>query len=96
MGTVIIEYEGRVLTTVDEQAVDLSLSFDEDITSITRIVGLDRLVNIKELCLNGNKIERIEGLDKFMNLECLYLESNQIVKIEGLENLVHLKRLRLG
>jgi Leucine-rich repeat (LRR) protein len=35
---------------------------------ITKIEGLDNLVNLRELKLCGNNITKIEGLDNLVNL----------------------------
>jgi hypothetical protein len=110
MGEVIIEYEGLVLARVDEQVEDLVLK-GRGITSITRIKGIGRLVNLKSLDLSSNEIQlvalkklrlrsnqiqRIEGLDNLTELDLLDLGSNQIKKIEGLDHLVNLFSLNLA
>jgi len=63
---------------------------------IKEIKGLDYLINLKELYLEGNQITEIKGLDKLENLELLDLRSNKIEEIKGLENLKRLKTLRLA
>ncbi|MEA5260149.1 TIR domain-containing protein [Arcicella aquatica] len=62
---------------------------------ITKIEGLDKLVNLSQLSLSGNKITKIEGLDKLVNLSQLSLSDNEILKIEGLDTLVNLSGLRI-
>nr|MDO8113093.1 hypothetical protein [Candidatus Sigynarchaeota archaeon] len=57
MGTVIIEYEGRVLATVDERIEKLDISQKPGITSTSRITGIDRLVKLKKLDLKNNQIQ---------------------------------------
>lgn len=63
--------------------------------SITKIEGLDNLINISKLYLNSNQITKIEGLDNLTNISILYLNSNQITKIEGLDNLINISELAL-
>jgi len=63
---------------------------------ITKITGLETLVNIKWLDLSFNLIEKIEGLDNLVKLTDLSLYSNRIVDLSGLENLRDLNILSVG
>ena len=63
---------------------------------ITRITGLETLVNITWLDLSFNLIEKIEGLDKLAKLTDLSLFSNRIVELSGLDNLPELNILSVG
>ena len=47
---------------------------------ITKIEGLDKLVNLQVLNLACNQISKIEGLDKLVNLRELDLRKNNIPK----------------
>ena len=63
---------------------------------ITRIQGLDDLVNLEWLDLSFNLIEKIEGLDKLSKLTDLSLYKNRIGVVAGLSNLHELEVLSLG
>lgn len=65
------------------------------IDNISDIIGLQKLVNLKELYLWNQRIKEIKGLENLRNLEILNLRGNQIEKISGLENLSDLKELIL-
>jgi len=62
---------------------------------ISKIEGLEKLINLNVLWLNYNQINKIEGLEKLSHLNVLRLNSNQISKIEGLEKLINLNILDL-
>ncbi|XP_054841623.1 leucine-rich repeat and coiled-coil domain-containing protein 1 isoform X3 [Eublepharis macularius] len=63
---------------------------------ISRIEGLDHILNLHHLDLSSNCIRRIEGLSSLANLHTLNLSCNLITKIEGLEKLFSLSRLNLS
>jgi len=63
---------------------------------ISRIEGLNHLVNLKIISLQSNRITKIEGLDCLVNLEELYLSHNGIQVMEGLKKNEKLKILDLG
>lgn len=55
---------------------------------------LYRLINLKSLKINNNKLEKIEGIGSLENLEELILESNNIKEIpKEIKNLTKLKKL---
>ncbi|MFA7070381.1 MAG: leucine-rich repeat domain-containing protein, partial [Sulfurimonas sp.] len=87
MKMIEIKYEGRILKKVPEDQNYLYLPIN-DIKKISKIEGLDKLVNLNELDLSYNKISKIEGLEKLVNLKVLCLSYNKISKIEGLDKLV--------
>ena len=68
---------------------------------ISKIEGLETLVNLTSLYLHENCIEKIEGLEKLINLCNLNLSDNCITTIENLnscqklQNLL-IKRNRIG
>ena len=62
---------------------------------ISKIEGLDSLLNLSELDLSDNRILKIEGLDSLWNLSKLNLDRNLISKLEGLDTLVNLSELNL-
>ena len=64
---------------------------------ITKLFGnkIDGFINLKNLYLDGNKIQEIKGLN-FPNLEELNLSDNYIRKIENLEFCPKLKILNLS
>ncbi|XP_077208119.1 leucine-rich repeat and coiled-coil domain-containing protein 1 isoform X2 [Paroedura picta] len=63
---------------------------------ISRIEGLDHLLNLQHLDLSSNCIHQIEGLSSLANLQILNLSCNLITKVEGLEKLFNLMRLNLS
>lgn len=63
--------------------------------AISKIEGLDQLVNLTSLYLHENCIEKIEGLDNLCNLANLNLSDNLIKKIENLKGLKNLSNLLL-
>jgi Leucine-rich repeat (LRR) protein len=70
------------------------LQLDNNI--ITKVSGLDTLVNLTWLDLSFNLIEKIEGLDKLTKLEDLTFYKNKITEVQGLDNLHCLNVLSLG
>jgi len=95
MSKIDIIYEGRMIQTVSTFAKLFELE-NESIVNITKIEGLDQLVNLQDLRLQENKIRKIEGLDRFVNMQKLDLGANEISRIEGLDALANLKELRLS
>lgn len=63
---------------------------------ITRIRGLDDLVNLTSLDLSFNKIRHIKHIDHLKDLRELFLVANKISTIEGLDGLDKLTSLELG
>jgi protein phosphatase 1 regulatory subunit 7 len=53
---------------------------------LTKVEGLETLVNLKELYLSQNFIEKIENLNTLTNLEILDLAYNRISVLENLES----------
>ena len=51
---------------------------------ITKIEGLSKLVQLKDLCLFNNGISTIEGLDTLTNLEVLALGNNKVTSMDQL------------
>ena len=70
-------------------------NLDLSSNQISRIEGLESLVNLSKLDFSSNQISKIEGLEKLVNLSTLLLYYNQISKIEGLEKIVNLSALYL-
>ena len=70
------------------------LQLDNNI--ITKIQGLESLVNLTWLDLSFNLIEKIEGLETLYQLEDLSLFSNRITKLENLDALINLNLLSVG
>jgi len=62
---------------------------------ISKIKGLEFVVDLYYLTLQNNQISKIEGLDSLVNLNYLNLQNNKISKIEGLDSLVNLNYLNL-
>jgi hypothetical protein len=63
---------------------------------ITRIQGLEDLVNLEWLDLSFNLIEKIEGLEFLTKLTDLSLYKNRIEVLAGLDNLQELEVLSIG
>lgn len=63
---------------------------------ISRISGLDEMVNLEELGLYNNGISEITGLERLENLKLLFLSSNNISEIKGLESLRNLRNLTIS
>jgi Leucine-rich repeat (LRR) protein len=63
---------------------------------ITKIEGLDKLVNLSTLSFESNQITKIEGLDKLTKLNTLILNENKITRIEGLDKLINLSELHIN
>ena len=70
------------------------LQLDNNI--ITKIKGLNFLVNLKWLDLSFNQISVIEGLDKCNKIQDLSLFSNKVKELSGIENLPELNVLSVG
>lgn len=57
---------------------------------------MDRLLNLKLLCLSSNKIKRLRCLEKCLNLEKLLLDDNRIECLDNLNSLTNLQELNLA
>ncbi|SOE21905.1 Leucine-rich repeat (LRR) protein [Spirosomataceae bacterium TFI 002] len=93
----ILNLSGLEISSIPQEIREfdwiVSLDFSEN--QLTKIEGLESLVNLVELNLGGNQLTKIEGLDSLVNLVELNLGENQLTKIEGLESLVNLVVLSL-
>jgi len=58
---------------------------------ITRIEGLENLVNLEELYLSHNGISKLEGLDNNVRLNTLDVAVNRIEKLENIQHLANLE-----
>ena len=67
-----------------------------NIKEITKIEGLDRLVDLYDLDLSYNNIREIKGLENQSNLKLLNLSNNKISEIKGLRKLKNLRILNLS
>ncbi len=76
------------------QTLELSGLHITDIKN--EVEGLENLIELTELYLDGNIIKEITGLSNLTNLVNLSLSGNKIEWISGLENLINLERLELG
>ena len=89
---------------------DNVILFDLPRKEITKIINIDKLVNLQEfflphnnilvglqkLNLYDNMITMINGLDNLVNLQELDLCRNKITEIKGLDNLVNLQKIGLS
>ncbi|CUM66206.1 uncharacterized protein PRCAT00003865001 [Priceomyces carsonii] len=57
---------------------------------ISKIEGLDKLINLEELYLSHNGVETIENLDNNLKLQVLDVTSNKLTKLSNLSHLVNL------
>eukprot|EP01105_Mastigella_eilhardi_P018317 TRINITY_DN4229_c0_g1_i6.p1 TRINITY_DN4229_c0_g1~~TRINITY_DN4229_c0_g1_i6.p1 ORF type:complete len:1372 (+),score=295.00 TRINITY_DN4229_c0_g1_i6:107-4117(+) len=63
---------------------------------ITKIEGLDALLNLKRLYLYSNQIETMDNLSHLTQLKTLWLCSNRITSVAGLATLTSLEELWLA
>ena len=82
----------KIFVNSKTQALDLG---GIKLGSIKNAVGLEKLVNLLRLEVQGNGLTKIEGLENLKNLRELFLSSNSISKIENLGSLTKLERLFL-
>lgn len=66
------------------------------ITCISEIEGLEKLTNLEELYLSGNKISEIQELEHLTKLKVLDLSYNNITQIQYLDTLLDLNQLYLN
>lgn len=55
-------------------------------TWLNSLQNLDKLVKLRLLSIQSNRITKIEGLEELLNLEELYFSHNGIKRLEGLEH----------
>lgn len=85
---------GTVCTTLQKGTIlKLNRRFEQKITSLEQIEGLDKLTELSTLDLSGQKIADISGLVKFKKLKNLYLTGNTNIDLSPLENLSNLEKL---
>lgn len=68
----------------------------DNLKNIGEIKGLDQLIQLKVLNLEGNNITSINNLKSLTNLEKLNLNQNKITEIKNLDSLTNLKELYLS
>ncbi len=78
---------------VENGSLDLNY---KGITNIMELKGIEKLVNLKRLSLQGNAISYIDGLDTLKKLEFLNLNCNGIAEIGGLDECVNLQTLLIS
>uniref|UniRef100_A0A4W6FKF0 Leucine rich repeat containing 9 n=1 Tax=Lates calcarifer TaxID=8187 RepID=A0A4W6FKF0_LATCA len=64
-----------------------------DSQRISRLINLNKLVNLRWASFNDNEISKVEGLDSCLKLEELSLNNNSISTISGLSKLHCLNKL---
>ncbi|XP_062326280.1 leucine-rich repeat-containing protein 9 [Osmerus eperlanus] len=67
-----------------------------DSQRLSRLINLDKLVNLRWASFNNNDISKMEGLEPCQHLEELSLNHNCIVRLEGVSKLHCLTRLSLN
>ncbi|MFX1377043.1 MAG: leucine-rich repeat domain-containing protein [Promethearchaeota archaeon] len=89
-----IDFKGKIFFPFGTyQIINLS---SNDIDKISKVKGLENLMNLSKLNLNFNRITEIEGLDNLVNLKSLHLQWNKIREIKALDNLNKLESLYLN
>lgn len=68
---------------------------DLSFNNITKIEGLDTLVNLTDLSLYNNRISQLENMDKLVNLQVFSIGNNQIADLESLVYLTRFENLRV-
>ena len=91
---VLIEFIVYESTIIDVHSFLCLCEFN--IKEITKLEGLEELVDLCDLDLSYNKIREIKGLEKLVNLEELNLSNNKILEIKGLKTLNNLRILDLS
>ncbi|XP_062296863.1 leucine-rich repeat-containing protein 9 [Scomber scombrus] len=66
-----------------------------DSQRISKLINLNKLVNLRWASFNDNDISKVEGLDSCLKLEELLLNNNNISTLNGLSNLHCLNKLSL-
>lgn len=69
--------------------------FDARSNSISNI-NIDSSLNLKELRLNGNKIESLQNISKLSTLQILQIQQNELKHLTGINNIIGLSRLYLN
>lgn len=93
--------EGAVRSAIDVASGDIVAADVADLTSlevgpgIARLDGIECLVALTDLDLEGGSIEDITLLNRLVNLESLHLSGNPIGNVEALRELGHLETLYL-
>ena len=72
-----VQYKDKKFSVINNT---LNLN-DQQIDSISNIVGLDEITDLQNLYLRNNKISKIEGLDHLTDLKQLDLGFNNINEI---------------
>ena len=66
------------------------------INTISQIIGLSKLNNLKSIDLSNNNLKNLKGIENLNTLEILDIHNNQLENIKDLEHLINLKTLRLN
>ena len=85
---------GNYTLGIKEQIIFPEINYDK----IDKIKGLEALINLQELYLDGNNIMKLEGFDNLQNLIMLHLGRNSISSFrnESIESLKNLNFLFLN
>lgn len=70
-------------------------SLNLDNQRISKLINLNKLVNLRWASFNNNNISDVEGLESCQRLEELFLDNNNIHTLNGLSNLQSLNKLSL-
>jgi Leucine-rich repeat (LRR) protein len=89
-----IEFKDKIIFPFGAYPI-INLS-SNNIDRISKVKGLESLINLNKLYLNFNKITEIEGLDNLINLKALHFQWNNIREIKGLDQLKNLEYLYLN
>ena len=84
---------GKIFVNLKTQCLDLNALRLENLEDV---VGLEKLISLYRLELQGNELTKIDDLGTLRDLHELFLSSNKIIEIENLDSLTNLERLTLG
>jgi Leucine-rich repeat (LRR) protein len=68
----------------------------DGMAKVTKIAGIDHLVNLKELTLRSCLLKHMEGLENLRDLQKLELYDNQLLKMECMSTLTQLRVLDMS
>jgi Leucine-rich repeat (LRR) protein len=73
---------------------NLNISYSNiDLLPITKLKGIENLVNLTELYCYDNQLRSLNGIENLVNLTKLHCDSNRLTSLKGIENLVNLTTL---
>jgi Leucine-rich repeat (LRR) protein len=94
--TVFFEWNNALITKLDLSEIGWNVNiwrqqYSDKISSLSEIIGLRNLKNLKILDLSNNRLRNIKDLINLENITHLYLTNN---KLQGSSNIEYLKRMK--